>query len=126
MSVTASDVITELKPNEIFVFGSNLAGRHGAGAARQAREQFGAVYGVGEGLTGQCYAFPTLGVKLGKRTRAGLETSRDTFYAVACSHPELTFLLTKVGCGLAGYPEEQMIRLFSTDCPENVVKPDGW
>jgi hypothetical protein len=118
-------IITELRPREIFVFGSNLAGRHGAGAALQARTQFGAEYGIGEGLTGRCYAYPTLDARLRKRSLKSLAASRDKLFATARALPEYTFLLTKVGCGLAGYPEEEMKLLFKLS-PENIVKPAGW
>ena len=127
--VTPED-ITELAGNEVFVFGSNLPGIHGAGAARTARERFGAVNGVGEGLTGACYAFPTVSGPAGlpetrQLSRERLEEARDRFYQTARELPDFTFLLTKVGCGLAGYPEEDMASLF-TDSPVNVVKPAGW
>lgn len=117
--------ISMLGPKEVFVFGSNLAGRHGAGAALQARYDFGAVYGVGEGLTGQCYAFPTLDAKFQRRTDEELQRARDQFYGVARALPEWRFLMTPVGTGLAGYPEEKMIRLFLNP-PSNVVLPPEW
>ena len=118
-------MITELKPNEIFVFGSNLAGRHGAGAARQAREQFGAPMGVGEGLTGRSYAFPTLDENLNRRSMKDLRESRARLYFTCEENPELTFLLTKVGCGLAGYPEADMRALF-VNAPANLILPEDW
>lgn len=116
-------MITTLKSNEVFVFGSNLSGRHGAGAARQALEQFGAEYGVGEGLTGNCYAFPTLDRNLRKRRVKELRDSRDLFYKVCSENPDKTFLLTAVGTGLAGYPLNEMKQLFKK-APKNVVKPE--
>ena len=119
------DNITDLKPDELFCFGSNTAGRHGAGAARYAMLKFGAKYGVGEGITGQSYAFPTLTASLGHRTQAELEHSRDLFFSCALANPEKTFLLTKVGCGLAGYKESTMADLFMF-APTNVIKPEGW
>lgn len=119
------EIITKLKPNQIFVFGSNLAGRHGAGAARQAKLHFGAVYGVGEGLTGQSYAFPTLGRQLEKIPLHWLEQSRDRLYECCFANPEKQFLLTKVGCGLAGYEEAIMRDLFRHP-PENLVLPEDW
>lgn len=122
---TTPENIVVLAPGEVFVFGSNLAGRHGSGAARTARELFGAQYGKGEGLTGRCYAFPTLGTMLQRRTLPALRKSRDRFFGVALLHPELTFLLTRVGTGLAGYEEKVMITLFA-DSPASVVKPEGW
>lgn len=118
-------MIEKLEENHIFVFGSNTAGQHGAGAARQAYEDFGAKRGVGEGRTGQTYAFPTLDSNLKKRTDIELVISVVRFFDYAKYHPELTFLLTKVGTGLAGYKEWEMKWLFR-NAPENVIKPEGW
>jgi hypothetical protein len=118
-------MITKLQPNEVFVFGSNLAGRHGAGAARQAKLSFGAVWGVGEGLTGQSYAFPTLGPSLGGLPMEALKVSRDLLYECCLANPDKRFLLTKVGCGLAGYREERMRALFACP-PENLILPEDW
>lgn len=118
-------MITSLQPHERFVFGSNLAGRHAGGAARQAFDQFGAEWGVGEGLTGQCYAFPTLNQELQRMAYENLVQSRDVFYRCAAAHPELTFLMTAVGTGIAGYSEEAMRSLFRNP-PINVVVPEGW
>lgn len=118
-------MITKLKQNEIFVFGSNLAGRHGKGAALQAVRKFGAIYGQGEGLQGRSYAFPTLDENFQQRTLAELEFSRTLLYEECEKHPHLQFLLTKVGCGLAGYSEEVMKKLFE-QAPGNLVKPKGW
>ena len=116
------EYITRLESNEIFVFGSNLAGMHGGGAARLAYEQFGAEWGVGVGRTGQCYAIPTM--------QGEVETIHpyvDEFIHYAAQHPELTFLVTRVGCGIAGFTDEQIAPLFrtATDMP-NVALPDGW
>ncbi len=121
--------ITELDPGEIFVFGSNLAGRHGAGAAKQARIQFGAVYGVGEGITGRCYAFPTLDEHFQPLEWHRLLDARNRLYNLAWLMQDLgdksIFLLTKVGCGLAGYVENDMKRLFQSP-PTNIIKPKDW
>lgn len=117
--------IQVLQPDEVFVFGSNLAGRHGKGAALQARVKFGAKAGVGEGLTGQTYAFPTLGHRLEKRSMEDLAASRDRLYDTCRAYPQKRFLLTKVGCGLAGYEESAMRELFR-GAPGNVVMPEGW
>lgn len=117
------DKIVSLKPNQIFVFGSNLAGEHMGGAARQAKESFGAVEGIGEGLTGQCYAFPTLEDStwgLGQRSRRDLEESRDKLYDYCEENPEKEFLMTAVGTGIAGYSPEYMKSLF-TDPPKNLT-----
>jgi len=118
-------VITHLQPNEIFVFGSNQRGAHAGGAARLAKERFGAQEGVGEGLTGQSYAFPTLTANFEKVSRASLEASRDRFFATASRHPDKTFLLTKVGCGIAGFTEDEIRPLFK-NAPANVTLPEDW
>ncbi len=99
--------IDSLKENEIFVFGSNLAGMHGGGAARIARLHFGAVMGKGIGLQGQSYAIPTM--------QGGVETIRpyvDRFIAYAKRHPEKHFLVTPIGCGIAGFEAEDIAPLF--------------
>jgi hypothetical protein len=118
-------MIESLQPNQIFVFGSNLAGKHIGGAARQAAEHFGAEEGIGEGRTGQCYAFPTLGVNFEQRSDADLKWSVKEFYRIARANPQAEFLLTKVGCGIAGYDEEYIKALFM-DAPANVTKPEDW
>ena len=116
------DFITRLEPNEIFVFGSNLAGFHGGGAARIAYEDFGAEWGVGVGRTGQCYAIPTM--------QGGVETIRpyvDEFISYAEQHPELTFFVTRIGCGIAGFTDEQIAPLFAAARDlQNVALPEGW
>lgn len=118
-------MITKLEPNEVFVFGSNTAGQHDGGAALQALEQFGAEYGVGEGMTGQCYAFPTLDERLSKVSSQSLEVSRNLLYACCKANAEKRFLLTKVGCGIAGFAEQGMRALF-TNAPDNLMLPEEW
>lgn len=118
-------MIERLSPDEIFVFGSNLMGDNIGGAARQAKDKFGAEDGIGEGLSGRCYAFPTLTKLFEKRKYLELEESKNRLYATARALPEKTFLLTKVGCGIAGYPENVMKVLF-TNAPKNIVMPEGW
>ncbi len=119
---TTPEYITELKPGEIFVFGSNLRGMHGGGAARIAHQKFGAIMGQGVGLQGQCYAIPTM--------QGGVETICpyvDEFLAFAKEHPELTFLVTRIGCGIAGFTDEEISPLFAQAHEiENVVLPEGW
>ena len=100
--------ITELQPGQIFVFGSNEAGRHAGGAAKSAVEHFGAVYGQGVGLQGQSYAIPT--TDLGRDTIARYV---DEFIGFADCHPEMTFLVTRVGCGNAGFTDEEIAPLFA-------------
>jgi len=120
-----SCVINRLKPNEIFVFGSNQGGHHAGGAARLAKEQFGAQEGVGEGLTGQSYAFPTLTARFERVSRASLEASRNRFFDTVRAHSDKTFLLTKVGCGIAGFAKDEIRPLFK-NAPPNVVLPEDW
>ena len=117
------DYITTLEPNEIFVFGSNLAGMHGGGAARIARIHFGAVMGVGVGLQGQSYAIPTM--------QGGTETIEpyvNEFIEFAKNHPEMRFLVTRIGCGIAGFDPEDIAPLFEEALPvENICLPiDFW
>lgn len=113
------DFITELKENEIFVFGSNLQGMHGGGAARLAHEKFGAIWGQDVGLQGQSYGIPTM--------HGGVDAIKpyvDEFIEFAKSHPELTFLVTRIGCGIAGFRDEEIAPLFK-ECieMENVCLP---
>lgn len=103
--------IDTLKPGEVFVFGSNLAGRHGRGAAKKALE-FGAIYGQGKGLQGNTYAIPTKDENLQVRRVKDIEPDVEEFVDYAKAHPELTFLVTEVGCGLAGYLPGSMAPLF--------------
>lgn len=119
------DNIAKLEPNEIFVFGSNMYGHHVGGAAKLAYDQFGAEWGINEGLAGQTYAFPTLEREMTKRGMRALANSRDRLFATARALPDKIFYLTKVGCGIAGYPEEEIKPLFA-DMPANVIKPKGW
>ncbi|GGG50355.1 hypothetical protein GCM10011374_11160 [Kocuria dechangensis] len=113
------DRITELGPDEVFVFGSNARGAHAAGAARTAVERFGAVPGVGHGLQGRSYAIDTMS------GFAALEREAAEFVAFALSRPDLTFWLTRVGTGIAGHDERRVAALFA-DAPPNVVRPPGW
>lgn len=116
------DFITELKENEIFVFGSNLQGMHGGGAARIAYEKFGAIWGQGVGLQGQSYGIPTM--------HGGVDVIKpyvDEFIEFAKSHPEMTFLVTRIGCGIAGFRDEEIAPLFK-ECieMENVLLPESF
>ena len=116
------DFITSLKENEVFVFGSNLQGAHGGGAAALANMKFGAEWGVGVGMTGQCYAIPTM--------QGGVETIRpyvDEFIRYATAHPEKTFLVTRIGCGIAGFKDIEIAPLFRDALPlENVTLPKSF
>ncbi|HST71302.1 MAG TPA: hypothetical protein VLK55_02500 [Kocuria rosea] len=113
------DRITELAPDEVFVFGSNARGAHLAGAARTAVERFGAEPGVGHGLRGRSYAIDTMS------GFAVLEREAAAFVDFARAHPELTFWLTRVGTGIAGHDERKVADLFA-GAPANVVRPRGW
>lgn len=117
--------IAGLRPGQIFVFGSNRAGRHGKGAALQAREQFGAKPGLGEGHSGQSYALPTKDHRIRTLPLEEIGKHIDTFLAHAKAHPELEFLVTQIGCGLAGYRPEEIGALFRarTPLPSNVYLP---
>lgn len=109
----------------IFVFGSNLAGRHGKGAALTAREQFGAVYGQGDGRQGNSYAIPTKGFDLRSRlSLAEIKPYVDSFIKYANQSND-TFLVTRIGCGLAGYSDEDIAPMFRL-APLNCKLPDGW
>ena len=119
---TTPNFIESLEPNEVFVFGSNLRGMHGGGAAWIAYKKFGAIMGQGVGLQGQSYAIPTM--------QGGVETIRpyvDEFIAFAKAHPELTFLVTRIGCGIAGFTDEEIAPLFEQAHPlDNIALPAGW
>lgn len=113
-----SDHVDHLEENEVFVFGSNANGQHNGGAAAQAMHSFGAIWGQGEGRQGQSYAIPTTG------GIAEMSAAVKRFTSYAAAHPELRFLVTRVGCGAAGYTAGQVAPLFN-DCLslENVALP---
>lgn len=106
------EIITTLEPHQTFVFGSNLAGRHGAGAALLAKKAFGAEHGIGEGLTGQCYALPTKDENIQTRPLHEIGESFRKFLHVVLNNKNSDFLLTKVGCGLAGYTVDEIASEF--------------
>lgn len=103
----APDLIMQLEPGQIFVFGSNLQGAHAGGAARIAAERFGAIWGQGVGLQGQSYAIPTM-----QGPASSIKPYVDEFIDFADSHPEYEFLVTRIGCGIAGFRDEQIAPLF--------------
>lgn len=113
------DRISELKENEIFVFGSNLEGSHDGGAAKLAYNRFGAVWGLGTGIQGRSYAIPTM--------QGGVETIRPfvaAFIQFAKQNTILTFLVTRIGCGIAGFRDEEIAPLFEDALDlENVILP---
>lgn len=116
--------ITSLDRDDIFVFGSNLAGNHSSGAARVARERFGAIMGQGVGIQGQSYAIPTM--------QGGVETIKpyvDDFIELAREWDQNTFYVTRIGCGIAGFKDEEIaplfadaLELYNVRLPESFVK----
>ena len=111
--------------NVVFVFGSNLAGRHGKGAALTARERYGAIYGQGVGRQGNSYAIPTKDHDLKPLPLDRIEHYVKEFVAYAHIHPDELFLVTRVGCGLAGYTDAQIGPMFA-DAPSNCELPVEW
>jgi len=107
---------------EIFVFGANEAGRHGAGAAEYARQYHGAIYGQGYGLQGNSFGIPTKDRQFKTLPVESIKIYVDKFKEFATEHPELSFKLTPVGCGLAGYIPNDIAPLFK-ECPPNVILP---
>ncbi len=114
--------ITELGPDEIFVFGSNLAGMHCGGAARIAVEKFGAKMGQGVGIQGRSYAIPTM--------QGGVETIKpyvDDFIELASEWDQNTFYVTRIGCGIAGFTDEEIAPLFADALKlYNVILPESF
>lgn len=117
---TTPPLIQELQEHEIFVFGSNLSGQHGGGAARLAYDKWGAVWGQGVGLQGSTYGIPTM--------QGGVDTIKpyvDEFIRFAKEHPEMTFLVTEIGCGIAGFRVEEIAPLFIEAAPvKNIFLPE--
>lgn len=125
------ELITHLEPHQIFVFGSNTEGRHGAGAARQAMK-FGAIYGQARGRQGQTYAIPTKDLSKGARSLPLLDIQKEieVFIDYTCGRLDLEFLVTPIGCGLAGYKPEEIAIVFWRrfgrglgSLPNNIVLP---
>lgn len=101
------DFVTNLRSDEVFVFGSNIYGKHNGGAAGYALQHFGAQYGQAEGMQGRSYAIPTIGV-----SEEQINDAVRRFCAYAAQHPELTFLVTPIGCGVAGYRPSFIAPMF--------------
>ena len=114
--------ITSLRADEVFVFGSNLAGMHGGGAAYAAFKKFGAIWGRGVGLQGQSYAIPTM--------QGGVETIKpyvDDFIDFARSRPDLFFYVTRIGCGIAGFADAEIAPLFAAArAVPNICLPESF
>lgn len=116
------ELIESLQPNEVFVFGSNVNGQHCSGAARTAYEHFGAVWGKGVGIQGSSYAIPTMQGDLNI-----LRLYVDDFIDYASTHPYLMFFVTRIGCGIAGYRDNQIAPLFKNALQyKNIFLPSSF
>jgi hypothetical protein len=111
--------VTDLDPTEIFVFGSNAGGAHGGGAARIAHDRFGAVWGEGHGLHGQSYAIDTM------TDEPTMAAEIASFLEFAVAHPDLTFLVTEIGCGIGPYQPSDVAPYF-VGVPGNVALPESF
>lgn len=110
---------------QIFVFGSNKAGRHGKGAALYALRYHGAIYGQGVGMQGNSFAIPTKDAELRVLRLKEIQFYVALFLKYASLHPEMDFNVTKIGCGLAGYQEHEIAPMFK-NAPFNCNLPEGW
>lgn len=118
----SSSRIDKLNSDEIFVFGSNLEGMHAGGAARIAADKFGAIWGQDVGLQGKCYAIPTM--------HGGVDAIKpyvDEFITFAKANPQFKFLVTRIGCGIAGFTDKQIAPLFTKALKiENIYLPQSF
>lgn len=119
------ELITELLPHEVFVFGSNLAGIHGAGAAKMAYDKGWVPWGAGSGWFDRSYAIPTKGHRLDTLTLSHIETKVHSFLAFAQGARGRTFLVTPIGCGLAGYKPSDIAPMFKGHSG-NVILPKSF
>lgn len=111
---------------QVFVFGSNLSGLHGGGAARAAHRFYDAKWGVAEGITGRCYAIPTVKHHLaGSLSLDEIRAAIERFLHHAATHPESQFFVTRIGCGLAGHHDQDIAPMFA-DAPMNCSLPLPW
>lgn len=116
------DIISSLEENEIFVFGSTLGGAHRGGAAKLAVDRFGAIMGQGKGLQGRSYAIPSM-----LKSVNSIKPNVDEFLRFAEANPHLTFLVTKIGCGRAGFKEEEIAPLFAAAVTmKNICLPESF
>lgn len=122
--ITPENIVT-LEPNQIFIFGSNESGRHGKGAAKTALNKFGAKCGCGDGLQGRSYGISTKDRRLKTLSLDRIQSKVRRFIRFATEHPELHFLVTAIGCGLAGYEAKDIAPMFK-DVPENVSLPQSF
>lgn len=122
--IRVRDLMQRYGKRGVFVYGANTAGRHGAGAARVALIAYGAEYGK-IGWVGQSYGIPTKDIRLKTRTLANIAISVSLFLDDVDASPDYEFVLTRIGCGLAGYQDSQIAPLFKGVRP-NLHKPEGW
>ena len=115
----------EISKGAIFVFGSNEAGIHGAGAARTALKQHGAVWGIGYGRQGDAFAIPTKDYHIHTLPLSQVRRYVSHFIGYAIDHPELQFKVTRIGCGLAGYSNEDIATMFLA-APDNCWFDTDW
>lgn len=118
--MTQMNNITELKSNQVFVFGSNILGKHGGGAAKTAYEKFGAIYGIGFGRQGSSYAIPTLDHNFEKLPLSTIKHYLYELREYAHMNPNEEFLLTPIGTGIAGYSIEELESILPNKLPENI------
>jgi len=110
---------------KIFVFGSNLSGIHGAGAAAHAVRVYGAIYGQGIGLQGKSYGIPTKDYSIETLPLSEIRKYVEQFLKFAVDNPKLSFYITRIGCGLAGYTDKDIAPMFK-GAPSNCELPEGW
>lgn len=121
------DKIISLKKNQVFVFGSNEAGIHGAGAAKLAEKKFGAIRGIGYGFHGKSFAIPTKDLQIRTLPLDKISDYIQHFLIEVMEYPDYEFLVTKIGCGLAGYSEIEIASLFKNkNIPPNVILPESF
>jgi hypothetical protein len=113
------------EPDTVFVFGSNLAGIHGAGAAQDALRYWGAKWGVGVGIQGSAYAIPTKNSPRQTLPLAQIQLHVEDFLSYALARPWIDFQVTRIGCGFAGYDDSDIAPLFQR-APKNCHLPIGW
>jgi hypothetical protein len=113
------------RKNQVFVFGSNKAGRHGAGAALAARKHYGAEYYNGFGMQGKSYAIPTKDFSIQTMELEEIKYYVTIFLRFAISNPEMEFLVTRIGCGLAGYEDKDIAPMFKK-APSNCSFAEQW
>lgn len=125
MRITSENIQT-LKHNQIFCFGSNYKGNHGKGAALSAKNKFGAIQGIGEGLQGQSYGIPTKAYDMrGRLSIPEIKKHVDKFIEFSKTRPDLIFLVTEIGCGEARYTVEEIAPLFlGAKNLENIFLPE--